>query len=95
MYKLGDKVQISKGPLSERAQEFLRRGHIEHDRIYTITRFCDCLRNVYHAPNNREVYLDGQGYYASEYDLIPMKLPEPKSEVEWLDRIQENFKRGV
>lgn len=90
-FKIGDRV-ICINPITSRAKshhkQFFRGG------IFTIDKFCSCCDPG--SEYGREVDFKEGGYYCNEIDLLMAdyfkKSDPPKTEIEWLDRVRDNFK---
>lgn len=90
MLKPGDLFRIKKNSTSDKSvSHIVRYGP---DKIYKFMKYCNCGERFHH-PDNKEVYAEGIGFvsFNQEIELLSPRIL-PRTEVEWLDRVQINFK---
>lgn len=89
-FKVGDRVRLKSITFTGRADSFKKKIQ---NRVLTIDKFCTCY-GCHRSSEGREVHFDNiGGYFCNEIDIELIEgRTVPKTEVDWLNQIQQNFK---
>jgi hypothetical protein len=82
--RIGSKVRMN---FTSTARDFCRTGD-----IFTVCKIVNTYGSSYYKMKERIEQWPEHGFDESLFEVISQYSEPPKTELEWLDRVQENFK---